>query len=118
VREPVDLSTLLELRGLQMPGGPDGVARIVSRFLSETPERLASLRQAAEAGDRHKLEQGAHALKGIAGTVGANELLDLTVRLEQIGREGRIQDAADLVQQLESALERARPVYDRLLETA
>ena len=81
-------------------------------------QRLAALRQAAEAGDRHKLEQGAHALKGITGTVGANELHDLAVRLEQIGREGRIQDAADLVIQLESALGRARPVFDRLLDAA
>jgi HPt (histidine-containing phosphotransfer) domain-containing protein len=118
VREPVDLSTLLELRSLQMPGGPDGVARIVSRFLSETPERLASLRQAAEAGDRHKLEQGAHALKGIAGTVGANEMLELAVRLEQIGREGHTRGAAELVNELGSAFTRARPVFQRLMDTA
>jgi len=45
-------------------------------------------------------------------------LLDLAVGLEQIGREGRIQDAADLVRQLESALGRARPVFDRLLDAA
>jgi len=118
VRDPVDVSALLQLRRLLPPGKPDGVARIVARFLSETPERLAALRQAADAGDRHKIEQGAHALKGIAGTVGANELLDLAVGLEQIGREGRIQDAADLVRQLESALGRARPVFDRLLDAA
>jgi HPt (histidine-containing phosphotransfer) domain-containing protein len=106
------------LRQLQQPGKPDVVARIVDRFLEETDERVDSLRTAVETRDSRKLEDAAHALKGIAGTVGANEILALAVSLEQIGRDGRTDGAADLVIDLELALRRARPIFDRLRQPA
>src|SRR5713226_1996330 len=107
VREPVDVSGLLELRRLQSPDRPDAVARIVGRFLQECQERLASLRLAVEKDDAPALERAAHALKGIAGTVGANEMSDLAACLEHIGQEGHTQDGRLLVKEIELALERA-----------
>jgi HPt (histidine-containing phosphotransfer) domain-containing protein len=116
--EPVDVSTLVMLRQLQRPGKPDAVARIITLFLSETDERLESLRAATENADPQALERAAHALKGIAGTVGATEISELSTRLEQLGREGRVDGAAELVNDLQSALDRARPVYDQLRDSA
>ena len=90
------------------------MARIVTSFLDETDLRLQALRRASDAGDAKAIEHAAHALRGISGTVGANEMHDLAMRLEQIGREGHTAGAADLVTELESALGRARPILDRL----
>jgi HPt (histidine-containing phosphotransfer) domain-containing protein len=118
MQEPVDASSLMLLRQLQQPGKPDAVARIISRFLEETDERVLALRAATVADDAPKLESAAHALRGIAGTVGANEILQLAVRLEQIGRDGRTDGAADLVTDLEVAVGRARPIFDRLRQPA
>jgi HPt (histidine-containing phosphotransfer) domain-containing protein len=117
MREAVDVSGLLALRRLQAPGKPDVVVRIVSRFLEESQERVATLQLAAAANDALGVERSAHALKGIAGTVGANEMLELAVRLEQIGREGHTRGAAELVNELGSAFTRARPVFKRLMDT-
>jgi HPt (histidine-containing phosphotransfer) domain-containing protein len=114
VRQPVDVSSLLELRGLQQPGQPDFIARIVTHFLQETTERLLTLHKAVDTDDANLLEQAAHALKGITGTVGANEMLDLAVRLEECGLNGHTDGALELVIELEGALGRARPVFDRL----
>jgi len=114
----VDVSGLLELRQLQAPGRPDAVARIVRRFLEETDERLVSLRLAAQNDDALELERSAHALKGSAGTVGANEMADLAARLEQIGREGHVREASALVEERESAVGRARPIFDRVVDTS
>src|SRR4051794_353811 len=116
--DPVDVSTLLALREFQRPGKPDVVARIVSRFLEETDERIAALHAAVAAADAVALERAAHALKGIAGTVGANEVMRLAVQLEQIGRDTRTEGAAQLVAELERALDHARPIFDRLCEPA
>jgi HPt (histidine-containing phosphotransfer) domain-containing protein len=118
MQEPVDVSSLVLLRQLQEPGKPDVVARIIGRFLEETDERVEALRAAAETGDPTKLEDAAHALKGIAGTVGANEILKLAVSLEQIGRDGRTDGAADVLVDLELAVRRARPIFDRLRQPA
>ena len=67
--------------------------------------------RAITTGDAKLLEQAAHALKGISGTVGANEMLDLAVRLEEYGRSGRTDDAAEVVSALEGAVARARPIF-------
>ena len=114
MRLAVDVSSLMELRQLQQPGKPDAIARIVDHFLAETAQRLATLRRAVDTGDAQLLEQAAHALKGISGTVGANEMLDLAVRLEELGRAGRTDGAAEVVAALEDAADRARPIFDRL----
>lgn len=115
--EAVDVSTLLELRALQPPGQPDVVARIISRFFEESDDRVRTLRAAAATNDAPAIERAAHALKGIAGTVGAHEVSQLALRLELGGREGRTQDAPELVNELDSALGRARVVYKRVLES-
>ena len=94
------------------------VARILGRFFTESEERLQVLRTAAAMNDAPALERAAHALKGIAGTVGAHEVANLAVRLEQGGREGRTQDAAVLVNELDSALGRARAIFERMLADA
>jgi len=117
VPDDVDFGPLLELRRLQSPGAPDVVARILNRFFGESAERLAALRHAIEVDDAPLLERSAHALKGIAGTVGAHTVGDLAVRLEHLGREGRARDGAPLVMELDSALSRARAKFERLLET-
>jgi HPt (histidine-containing phosphotransfer) domain-containing protein len=118
VQEPVDASSLLALRQLQPPGAPDAVGRIIAHFLEESAKRLAVLRQAADTDDADILQHTAHALKGIAGTVGATEMHQLAVRLEQIGREGSTDGAAGLVTELESAFGGARPIFDRLRDAA
>jgi two-component system sensor histidine kinase/response regulator len=113
---PVDLSGLVELRQLQPPDQPGAVERVVRAFLVETTRRLETLSTAANTGDVRQIERAAHALKGIAGTVGANEIHELAVRLEVIGREGRAQDAAQLVKELQSAFGRAQPVFETMLD--
>ena len=118
MQEPVDPSSLLMLRQLQRPGKPDAVGRIIVRFLEETEQRLEQLRRAVDQADARAVEREAHGLVGIAGTVGANQLFDLAVRLEQIGRQGRIEGAADLVAELTVAFGRARPIFEGLREPA
>jgi HPt (histidine-containing phosphotransfer) domain-containing protein len=114
VQQAVDPSSLVALRQMQPPGKPDAVARIITRFLEESTERVTALRLAAQVSDPVALETAAHALKGSAGTVGANEMLQLAVRLERIGREGHTDGAASLVAELEAAFGRAWPIFDRL----
>ena len=116
--EPVDVSNLLALRELQRPGRPDAVGRIVSRFLEEADERVAALHAGVAGNDAQTLERAAHALKGIAGTVGANEVMRLSEQLELIGRDQRTDGAADLVVELERALGHARTIYEALRDQA
>src|SRR3954452_10789968 len=110
--EAVDLSSLLMLRQLQKPGAPDAVGRILGRFLEETPQRMTALRIALERDDPRGLEQAAHALKGIAGTVGANEMASIAHDLELRGRAGATSGAHQRIEDLQTAFERAQPILN------
>jgi HPt (histidine-containing phosphotransfer) domain-containing protein len=110
----VDVSGLLALREMRRPGTADGVRRIVERFLEESDERLAVMRNAVTMHDATSLERAAHALRGITGTVGANEMQKIAVRIEQIGREGHTSGAGALVEELGHAYGRARPIFEGL----
>ena len=116
--QAVDVSSLLMLRELQRPGAPDAVGRIVSRFLEEADERLDVLDRAVAERDAKLLEQAAHAMKGIAGTVGANEVREIAWRLEQLGRSGMTDGSIEGVDELHGAFSRARPTFEALREPA
>lgn len=110
----VDVSSLLMLRELQRPGAPDVVGRIVGKFLLEAEERMGVLDAAVATRDARQLEQAAHAMKGIAGTVGANEMRALSAELEARARNGSTDGADVLVRDLHLAFARARPTFDAL----
>jgi HPt (histidine-containing phosphotransfer) domain-containing protein len=112
--EPVDVSSLVMLRQLQRPDGPDRVGMIVTRFLEECRERSVTLQQAVDDSDAAALEASAHALKGIAGTVGANELRDIAWQLEQLGRAGTTLGAQPHLDELDAAWRRAAPIFEDL----
>ena len=112
--EPVDVSPLVMLRQLQRPDGPDRVGQIIARFLEESEERLATIDAAVTDHDPRALEAAAHALKGAAGTVGANELCDIARELEQLAHNGSADEIQGHLAELSSAWERAKPVFEDL----
>ena len=116
--QPVDVSSLVMLRQLQKPGKPDAVSRIIERFLEESAARLETLRLAVREDDTEALERAAHALKGIAGTVGAHEMHDIALQLEQLGRAGQTSGAGDLVSALDASFARSRPLLIALQTTS
>jgi len=65
-------------------GGDYQVMReVIGLFLADVPRRLASLEQAVAGGDKDAIREQAHALKGAAGTVGADALGQAACALEQ-----------------------------------
>jgi HPt (histidine-containing phosphotransfer) domain-containing protein len=90
------------------------VAQLVALFLRETPAQLADIRAALESGGAPALERAAHALKGSAGTLGAYALRDLCAQLEDLADSGTLAGAAEVVDALAAAFERARPVLEEL----
>jgi HPt (histidine-containing phosphotransfer) domain-containing protein len=110
----VDRAVLLGLREFQVPGEEDTVARLIALFLRETPARVADSRAALESGDAPSLERAAHALKGSAGTLGAYALRDLCAQLEDLADSGTVEGAAEVVDALAAAFERARLVLEEL----
>ena len=81
-----------ELAGDHTPPETALVRRLVSSFLTRAPEHLAALTAAHAAGDLAALEDQAHSLKGAAGNIGANTVMEVCQRLEDDARSGRLTD--------------------------
>jgi len=104
--EPVDPKVLAEFRELDM------LAEMVEAFLEEAPELLDRIRAAVAHNNADELRQAAHTLKGSGGNMGARVVQKISLTLEQKGRAGTTEGAAELLPQLEKEYERAKLVFE------
>jgi len=104
----LDLDALASLRELQETGEPDIVVEIGGLFLEHAPQKLAAIREAAEREDARGLQMAAHSLKSSSAYVGAIRLSALCKELEELGRSGSLEEAAEKVRDLTAEFLRAK----------
>jgi two-component system, sensor histidine kinase LadS len=81
--------------------------RITQAFLDEAPRRMATARAAVRAGNAAAAAAAIHALKGSAGYLSSNHLHALCSELEAEAGAGRLQHVADMLGDVEAALDQA-----------
>src|ERR1017187_956247 len=112
VINPKAIATLRELKD---PDGGDLIAGLVRTFVDEAGDNFARLVAAVAAGDAKGLARQAHSSKSGAANLGAEALAARFRMLEKCGREGRMGDAASLVEALQHEQTRALNELQRLL---
>jgi CheY-like chemotaxis protein len=98
------------LESLREVGGDDFLAEVIDTFLADLPTLLAALQHALEEGNAAEVRRAAHTLKSNGATLGASDFAEACRVLEQQAKDGRLEDAAGLVERIEeerSSLERA-----------
>ncbi|HEX2064512.1 MAG TPA: response regulator, partial [Acidimicrobiales bacterium] len=108
----LDPGEVEKLRDLGARSGIDMLAELGSIYAQETPPRLAALRAAVAAGDAVAVREQAHTIKGTAVALGASGLAEQAARLEAMGREGRLEGAEQLVDEVEAESERVARALD------
>ena len=93
-------------------GGDEFVAEVIDTFLADAPGLLASLRSSLDTHDAEELRRAAHTLKSNAATLGEGEFSELCHELELRAKEGRLDDAVELVSRVEQEL---RSLNDALI---
>lgn len=83
--------------------------RLISLFLVDCPKRMCEIRAAIGCGDRQRLMEAAHTLKGGVGMFGASAVAKAAAGLEVMGREGEMAHAEEMLGALEAALARLTP---------
>jgi two-component system sensor histidine kinase/response regulator len=83
---PVDVAGFRET--MREAGAGEAVDGILDSFVAQLPERLAALETAMTNGHPDATARAAHALKGSAATIGAQELARLLERIETTARAG------------------------------
>lgn len=79
------------------------LAAMRAKFVAELPERLQPIRAAAERHDHAEVARLAHALRGTGGSYGIDELVALTLNLEDACEAGDAQAVAAGVAAIENA---------------
>ena len=105
--EGLDTARLDELRDLD-PGDTSYLDRAIGNFVTNTPTTMAAIREAHLAGDMETLKQVSHKLAGGALNLGVTPAGRIAQQIEVAVDTGVAESCADLLDQLEEALERGR----------
>lgn len=106
----LDRSMLNELRTMVGESAPEFVDELIDLFQTDTPELIATMREAVANRDAATLRRAAHSCRGTSMNLGAGPLSELCSELEQISKRGSIPDAAD------DFLARISAEYQRVVE--
>jgi HPt (histidine-containing phosphotransfer) domain-containing protein len=90
------------------------LVELIDTFLEESLLSLSSLRQAVTQGDAAGIRLLAHTLKSGSNDFGAQLLAGLCQKLEDMGREGILSEAAETLAQLEAAYSGVKLELERL----
>jgi HPt (histidine-containing phosphotransfer) domain-containing protein len=111
------LANLDQALALERVGGDTELLQEVARlFLDDCPNSMAMIRSAIKANDAKALERAAHNLTGAVANFGAEATVHAALRLEEIGRAGRMDQVETAFQTLEAALARLTPELTALAD--
>ncbi len=99
------------LQNLRDLGGEDFLGEVIDAFLADAPTLLATLRSSLDEGNTEELRRAAHTLKSNGATLGAKGFAELCRTLEQRAKAGELDDAVELVGQIEAEY---RPLEEAL----
>lgn len=101
--QPPPILDTARLAALRQAVGGDALASLAARFGPAVDKDLVSIRSGLAAGDRKKVAEAAHSLKGLAVTFGADRLQAAAQAL-QSGAEGSV-DLDTLIADIAAAAE-------------
>ena len=105
-REDREGGELTREQALEQVEGDEELLRVmVDTVVEQCPESLAEIRAALENGDGEELTQAAHGFKSVLGLLGDNAAFTAAVRLEAVGREEKLEQAAEAFADLEEKIE-------------
>jgi signal transduction histidine kinase/CheY-like chemotaxis protein/HPt (histidine-containing phosphotransfer) domain-containing protein len=99
-------------------GDPDLLREVAVAFLEHLPVLLAELDHGLSHGDPAAVQRVAHSLKGSVGNFAHARSFDLAVRLEQLGRCGSLDGAAEICAELHRASDELADLLSEFTEGA
>ena len=101
-------------KALEMAGGDvEFLKELIEIYRSDYPQKLARIREALERGDAKTLYENAHSLKGSSGNLGLRRAYELALRIEKMGKEGRLEGVEEVLRELEEELKRFETTVSR-----
>lgn len=106
-RSVLNQRALDQIRMLEEPGEPSLLVEMVNAFRAALVMYIGHLRTALTTGDAEAVASAAHALKGAAGSIGADGVQALALRMETDGRHHSLAAGPEQIAALEHAGDQA-----------
>jgi HPt (histidine-containing phosphotransfer) domain-containing protein len=101
----LDKKVLEDLRKLSADGHVNYLDRAISLYEKTSPQLVKSIHEAIARNEAQALFFAAHSLKSSSALLGATSLSSLCLKLENMGRNDAMHDAASLLQVLNEEFE-------------
>ena len=102
----LDMSIIAELREMPPENGVSMLSELITLFLEGAPQRIKQINETVHEPDL--LAFHAHALKSMSLNMGAKRIVEITRKLEELGRNSNLAEAPQLAKELESAFHQTR----------
>jgi CheY-like chemotaxis protein/HPt (histidine-containing phosphotransfer) domain-containing protein len=100
--EVLDRAMLDELARVRTNGKPELLTRVIKLYLSESPELIHQLKEAASIGDGARMASSAHTLKSCSANVGAAVLSRYCAEAEAFARKAETDEARRCIAKIET----------------
>jgi signal transduction histidine kinase/HPt (histidine-containing phosphotransfer) domain-containing protein len=104
--EVLDQAMIAELREMPASDGVPILQELVDLFVESAPQRIAQIADSLK--DPAQLAFHAHALKSMSLNLGAKQIVELSRKLEELGRGGSVSGAPALLEELRAAFTQAK----------
>jgi signal transduction histidine kinase/HPt (histidine-containing phosphotransfer) domain-containing protein len=102
----LDMNIIADLREMPPENGISMLSELITLFLEGAPQRIKQINDTLQ--DPEKLAFNAHALKSMSLNMGARRIVEITKKLEELGRKGNLAEAPQLAKELESAFSQTK----------
>ena len=92
---------------------PNLIKKIISLYLRDAPKLLNEIDEAVKNSDNKKMGENAHALKGITGYYNTDDVYNMCLKLEQLGKANAIPEKNA---EITDSLSQLKDFISRLLE--
>jgi len=89
----------------RLGGREEMLGRFIGMFATNVTGFMELLQSAIELGDGEQIRINAHSIKGAAANIAAHRIRESALAMETLGREGKLDEAAALFQQLKNDVE-------------
>jgi signal transduction histidine kinase/HPt (histidine-containing phosphotransfer) domain-containing protein len=102
----LDPTIIAELREMPPSDGVSMLEELVNLFVESAPQRIAQISESIN--DPAKLAFHAHSLKSMSLNLGAKRVVELARKLEEMGRNGTVDQAPALLEELRTAFNQTK----------
>ncbi len=100
----LDINTLNGIRALQNPQSSNILEKLFEIYRDTVPELIKDLNLSIQDENYESIRDAAHSLKSSSGNIGARKIYELSAKLEDMGRDEKIDGARELLEEIEQLL--------------